>query len=146
MIDLFFESFRRTTESTLQLQRDFFGHWSQQWLSGPLSTAGRSTVWYQSLQRRWFVLTIGVLHKHRQAVDAAYRSGIELFEQICRLTDARSVEDTRKIMEAFWRKLFDVFRVQSETQLRDLQEWSERSLGMVDKARGAQVNGNGHPA
>jgi hypothetical protein len=144
MIDLVFEHFRRTTESALQMQRDFLRHWSQQWLSGPLITASQSTAWYQSLQRRWLELTISVLHRNRQALDAAYRSGIELFEQLSRLTGASSAEETREIMEGFWRKLFDIFRVQSEAQLRDLREWSEKSLDMVNTARGAHVNGNGH--
>ena len=38
------------------------------------------------------------------------------------------------------------FKVQSEAQLRDLREWSEKSLEMVNKARGTHVNGNGHRA
>jgi len=146
MIDLLLEHFRRTTESALQLQRDLLRHGSQQWLSGPLMTAGRSTAWYQSFQRRWFELIISALHRNRQALDGAYRSGIELFEQLFRLTAAGSAEETREIMEGFWRKLFDIFKVQSEAQLRDLREWSEKSLEMVNKARGAHVNGNGHRA
>jgi hypothetical protein len=146
MIDQLFESFRKASESSMQMQRDLFQQWSQQWLGGPFTTATNSTEWYRTLQRRWFDLTISVMNKNREALDAAYRSGIEALEQLFRLTDARSAEDTRQILEDFWRKLFDNFKVQSEAQFRDFQEWSAKSFEMVNSVQGARTNGKGHQA
>src|SRR6478735_4823042 len=99
MVDLLFEGFRRITESALETQRDLLRHWSQQWVGIPLGTASRSTDWYRSVQRHWFELTISTLHKNREALDTAYRSSIEMLEQLFEAAEARSTKDAFKTVE-----------------------------------------------
>ena len=90
---------------------------------GRLQAAARSVVGLE--------LGIETLHKHREALDSTYRAGIQTIEQTFRIGDAKSVEDSRKVVEDLWRKLFDLQKVQAESQFRDFQEWFQKSAGLV---------------
>jgi hypothetical protein len=135
MFDQVLDSFRKASESSLQMQQEVFKHWSQQWLTGPPNVAGVSTEWTRTIQRRWGELTIEMLNKHRAALDTAYSSGIQAIEQTLRVTEARSTEDYRRMVEDIWRKLFDNLKGQSEAQFRDFQRWAEQSFDIVQKAQ-----------
>lgn len=133
MFDQMFESFRRASESALQAQHEMFRQWAQQW---PTSPAGLSSDWGDA-QKRWVESTTDALNKHRAIVDATYKSGIELIESAFRVTEAKSPEDYRRLVEDLWRKLSDTFKKQSETQLREFQSATERWL---EKSQVAQNN------
>ena len=59
-------------------------------------------------QRRWLELGVEMLNKHRETLDAAYKSGIELIEQTFHVAEAKSTDDYRHMIEELWRKLFDL--------------------------------------
>src|SRR5215470_1189280 len=99
MFDQVLDSFRRASESSLQMQQEMFKHWSQQWLAGPPNVAGVSTEWTRNVQKRWGELTIEMLNKHRAAVDSTYSAGIQAVEQALRVGEARSTEDYRRMVE-----------------------------------------------
>jgi len=135
MLEQPFEGFRKASESSLQLQQELFKHWAQQWLSTP-PNFGISAEWSRNFQKRWMDSTLELLNKHRESVETAYKSGIQLIEQAFRVSEAKSAEDYRKIAEDVWRKLFETFKTQSEAQLRDFLKWAESSLDMAQKATG----------
>lgn len=134
MFEQLFETFRKASESTLQMQQDMFRYWSQQWTAAPPNMAGMSADWGRNLQKRWLELAVETMNKHREALDSTYRSGIQLIEQTFRVTDARSPDDYRRMTEELWRKLFDAFKNQSESQFREFQNLAERSFEMARKA------------
>jgi hypothetical protein len=135
MFDQMLDSFRKATESTLQIQQDMFKTWTQQLFAAPPTAAGASTEWGRSFQKRWIELTIEFLNKHRESLDNLYKAGIEVMEQSFRVSDAKSPEDYRRIAEDVWRKLFDTFKAQYETQFHDFQEWTEKSFEMSQRAQ-----------
>ena len=135
MFDQVFESFRKASESSLQIQQDMFKHWSQQWLSAPPSAADASTEWSRTFQKRWLQLLLEALNGHRESLDSAYRSGIQLIEQTFRVSEAKSTEDYRRMTEDIWRKLFETVKAQSDTQIREFQTWAAKSLEMVQTAQ-----------
>ena len=135
MFEQAFEGFRRASESSLQLQQELFRTWAQQWLSTP-PNVGVSTEWGRTFQKRWTELTIELLNKHRESIETAYKSGIELAEHAFRVSDAKSSEDYRRIAEEMWRKLFETLKIQSENQLRDFLKLAESSFDMAQKATG----------
>jgi hypothetical protein len=146
MIDQLFEGFRKASESSLQMQRDALKNWTQQWLSGPTNSAAATTEWYRTLQKRWIDLTIELLKRNRDSFDAASQSGIEIIEQMFRAVEAKSADDYRRFTEDLWRKLFDTFKAQAETQFREFQEFSEKSFAIVQNAQSTRPNGHGQPA
>jgi hypothetical protein len=143
MFDQLFDSFRKASESSLQMQQDVFRQWTQQWLAAPSSAAGASTEWSRDLQKRWVDLTLELLNDHRTSLDAAYKSAIQAVEQTFRVSEAKSPEEYRKGTEELGRKLFDTFKEQSETQFREFQKWSERTADLIQRAQAetqAQAN------
>jgi hypothetical protein len=128
MFDLVFSTFRKAAESSLQLPLDFYKTWSQQLLTLQPRVNGTPYEWGRLLQRRSADLLLQTLHQHRESLDAAYRAGIQLFEQAFRLSDAKSSEDVRRVSEDLWRKLLDVLKQQSDAQIRDFQTWAGKSM------------------
>lgn len=103
MMDQFFDNFRKASESSLQIQQEFLKQWTQPWLSGgPFGGAGGAGAAGdagRNVQRRWVELGVDLLNKHRQSVDATYAAGIQLIEQTFRVSDAKSPDDYRHVME-----------------------------------------------
>lgn len=136
MLDQLLEDFRKATESALQMQQEMFKHSTQQWLAAP-QNAGASAEWARSLQKQWMELSIEMLNKHREALESTYRTGIQVIEQGFRVSEAKSSEEYRRIVEELWRQLLKTFMERSESQLRDLQKWTEQSFEMAQKAAAA---------
>ncbi len=128
MLDLMFEALRKASESSSQMPLEVYKRWSQQMLSGQPLLAGGAFDWSRTLQRRWIELVVESLHKHRESLDATYRSGIQLIEQTLRSSEAGSPEDYRRATEEVWRRLVDLLKQQSESQVRDFQTWAQKSL------------------
>jgi hypothetical protein len=135
MFDQLFENFRKASESSLQMQQDIFKHLTQQWVAGAPNAAGASTEWTRAQQKRSLEMALELLNKHREALDSAYRSGIAVVEQTFRLSEAKSQEDYRRMVEDLWRKLFETVRDQSETQFKEFQRWSEKTVEMAQNAQ-----------
>jgi hypothetical protein len=135
MLDQMFDTFRKASESSLQMQQEMFKQWAQQWPTMPLNAAGVSADWVRTFQKRWIDFETGLLNKHRESLDTMYKSGIHFIEQSFRLTEAKSPEDYRRMVEELWRKVFTVYKDQSESQLRDFQKAVEEWFEMVPKAK-----------
>jgi hypothetical protein len=135
MFDHLFESYRKASESWLQMQQDTFRQLAQQWLSTPQAATGASTEWNRNFQKRWLDLALDILEKHRESLDSMYKSGIQIIEQTFRVSEAKTSEEYRKIVEDLWRKLFETFKTQSETQFREFQGWAEKSMDIVENAQ-----------
>ena len=136
MFDQLFETFRKASESTLQAQQEMFKQWVQHWPSPAPLASGLSSDW-NHVQKRLKDSTTEALNKHRTLLDAAYRSGIEVIEHSFKVSEAKSPEDYRRLVEELWRKLTDTFKAQSEAQARDFQSATERWL---DKNQNQNLN------
>jgi hypothetical protein len=127
MLDQVIESFRKASESSMQMQQDLFKRWTQQWFT---TTSGNGTAtaaeWGGPLQRRSMDLAIEALNKHRESLEATYRSNIQVLEQAFRVSEARSPEDCRRMIEDLWRNVLAIMKDQSETQFRELMRWTEK--------------------
>jgi len=135
MFDQVFEGFRKASESSLQMQQELFRHFTQQFLSTQPNAAGMSADWSRNMQKRCLELGMEMLNRHRESIDGMYKSGIQMIEQTFRLSEIKSPDDYRRLVEDLWRKLFDTLKDQSESQFRDFQKWSERSAGIMQDGR-----------
>jgi hypothetical protein len=129
MLDQLFETFRKASESSLHMQQDMFKYWTQQWTGA--SSAGGSTEWSRTYQKQ----IIELLNKQREALDSAFKAGIQLIEQTFRAGEAKSPDEYRRTMEDLWRNLIDTFRTQTESQYREFQKWSEKSFDMAQNGQ-----------
>jgi len=140
MLDQLLDTFRKASESSLRMQQDVFKTLTQQWttpFAGAASATSPTGENAAAFQKRFATLSLELLKKHREALDSAYASGIQIFEQALRMTDARSPEDFRKVSEDVWRKLADTYKTESEARFRDLQKWMDDSFQAAQKAKPA---------
>lgn len=135
MFDQMLDGFRKATESSLQFQQEVFKQLTQQWMSAQPNLGSASADWTRPIQKRWMELTIEMLNKHRTSLDAMYSSGIQAIEQSFRITEAKSTDDYRRIVDELWHRLFDTLKGQMENQFRDFQRWSEQSFDIAQKAQ-----------
>jgi hypothetical protein len=140
MFDQIVDGVRKASESSLQLQQEMFRNWTRLWFSAapPAAMSGLPGVpgeWDRAGQKRWMELGLELLNKHREAIDGTYKAGIQIIEQTFHLSEAKSGDDYRKLVEELWRKLFDLQKEQAESQFRDFQQWIEKSAGLVQGAR-----------
>ena len=133
MFDQLFESFRKASESSLQAQQDMFKQWVQQWPSAPLNTTGVSAEWNEAFQKRMFEASTEALNKHRELLDATYKSGIQVIEQTFRVTEAKSPDDYRRMVEELWHKLSETFKQTAEAQFREFQKTTEKWMEMTQQ-------------
>jgi hypothetical protein len=135
MYDQMFETYRKSSESWLQMQQDMFRNVAQQWLTTPPSTAGMATDFHRNVQKRWMELAIEILNRHRESLDTTYRSLIQLVEQTSKMSEVKSSDEYRRGVEEMWRNWFETVKSQSETQFRDVQTWAGKSLEIVQSAQ-----------
>ncbi len=130
MLNQLFEDFSKASESSMQMQKEMLRFWTQQCLSAP-QTAGLSSELVGNLEKRWIELSVEMLNKHKEALESSYASGIQMIEQSFHLTEAKSPEEYRKMVEDLWRKLIKTSIDRSEAQLQDLRKWTDKSLEMA---------------
>jgi len=135
MLDQVFDSLRTASESSVQMQQEMFKQWTRQWSGAPVNAAGVSAEWVQKFQKGWIEFATDSLNKHRKSLDSVYSAGIGAIEQTFRLSEAKTPEDYRRLTEELWRKLYDTFKDQSETQLRDFQKSVEKLFELVPKPK-----------
>jgi hypothetical protein len=140
MFDQMFEDFHKASESSLHMQQEVFKNLAQQWLSPTF--LGVSAERSRAMQKQWMELAIEMLHKHRESLEATYKSGIQVIEQTFHVSEAKSPEEYRRLVEGLWRQLLDIFKNHSETQLREFQNWAEKSF---ESARKATVSSQTQP-
>lgn len=140
MSDQIFDTYRRASESWFQMQQDLFRSAAQgsffgptffgSTLGGPASgpTAGH---WPPEARKRWVDLVVEIMHRHRESMDALYRSVIHVVEKASQIPEAQSSEDARRATEDLWNGWLESVKNQSESQLRDARRFAEKSLEIV---------------
>jgi len=141
MFDQLLELSRKAAESSLQMQQVLFKHLTQDLLSPSSTPAGISADWSGTMRKRWTDFTVDALNKQRESVDATFRAGIQAIEQIARVSEAKSAEEGVRTTEEVWRRLFDTYKGQAESRLREFQTWAEKSFEMAHKTEASQAPG-----
>jgi hypothetical protein len=132
MTDQLFDDFRKSSESLLAMQEDVFKRW-QRLLLAQLGVGERG-AWEQNLQKRARELMVTMLNKHREFIDATYRSHNELFEQALRAAEATSPDEYRHIVDDLRRKSLATLREQSESRIRELYNMADEAFEYTRKA------------
>ncbi|MGA8743185.1 MAG: hypothetical protein WB561_18500 [Terracidiphilus sp.] len=133
MLNQLFEDFSKASESSLQMQQEMLKMWTQQWLSSSHST-GVSAEWARTFEKRWIELAIEMLNRHKEGLESTYSSGIQTIEQTFRLSEAKSSDEYRRMVEGLWQQLLKTSMDQSEAQLREFRKFTEKSFETAQKA------------
>lgn len=130
--DQMFDSFRKASMTSMQMQQEMFKQWTQQW-PWPGGGAGGSMDWAQRLQSRWVEFTTDMLNRHRESLDTMYKLAIQMMEQVSRLSESKSPEEYNRGMEEMRGKMFETFKEQSDTQMREIQKSAEKWFDVLLK-------------
>ena len=139
MYESAFETYRKLSESWLAAQQEMFRKTIEQWPK--TDAAGGGTAAPQSsgeAQTKTIELIVEMLSRQRESLDASYRSFIQLVEQTTRISEAKSPEQARVLVEDLWRRWFETLKTQSESQFRDIHTWTDKYLNIARSAQGAQ--------
>ena len=117
----------------MQVQQDMLKTGAQPWMSSGNAAGGD---WNRTLQKRSLELTVELLNRQREALETIYKSAIHMLEQTSKISEAKSPEEFRRMVEDAWREWFESLKSQSETQFREAQTWAGKSLELV---KGAQA-------
>ena len=124
MFDQLFDGFRKASESSIMAQQEMLKQWVQQWPSASLSAASTAIERNNSIQKLWVESAAEALNRQRELLNTTYRAGMNFVEQSARISDAKSPDDYRRMVEDLWRKMFESLKDQTEAQLQDLRKTS----------------------
>ena len=128
MFDQLFDGLRKASESSVVAQQEMLKQWIQQWPSASLSAASTAIERNSSLHKRMVESAAESLNRQRELMNATCRASIQFVEQSARISDAKSPDDYRRLVEELWRKVFEGLKEQSEAQLQELRKASEAFL------------------
>ncbi|HEX3905296.1 MAG TPA: hypothetical protein VH853_20890 [Polyangia bacterium] len=128
MADQLFDTYRKASESWMQMQQDLFRNAGQPSFFAPPPGMAGGPDWARNAHKRWAELTGEMLNRQRESVDALYKSLIQAVEQASRISEAKSSEDYRRATEEIWGKWFESVKNHSEAQFRDAQTFAGKSM------------------
>jgi hypothetical protein len=138
MIDQVFDNFRKASESTMQMQQEFFKQWASQWTNAAPAVPGTPASWAEqahTFQKRWLDTVTELMNKHRESLDSQYKAGIKTIEESFRVTEAKSPDDYRRLSEELWRKGFESLKCSTEGQIRDFQAAVQKWFELMPKPK-----------
>jgi hypothetical protein len=137
MFDQVMDTFRKATESTLQMQQQMLQQWSQQWSQFPVAAEPSEgtpvSEQVQSFQKQASTAVTDLLKKHRETLDAQYAAGIRTIEEAFRAGEAKDPAQFLRLTEEFWKHSFDCLKAMAEDQVKGLQSATQNWLETVTK-------------
>jgi hypothetical protein len=140
MFEQVFDSYRKAVEASFKMQQEMFQQWLNGWPGQVQGNAhGRSIGslddQIRSYQKQWSETVRATLDKHRESLNAQYRSGIEAIESAFRTTEAHTPEEYWRLTQEFWRKSIDSFKLAFESQVKYLERVTDMWFQLVAKRK-----------
>jgi hypothetical protein len=120
MFEQTFETLRRATDATLQIQQEAFRKWVNLWPSMPVAPPAWGDQ-FPRAQKQWTEFVAELVKKQRQVFETQFNAGLKGIEEACRLAEARNPEELRALAVELWKKSFDSVREAFEAQMKALQ-------------------------
>lgn len=132
MFEMVFESLKKATEVSLQVQQEALKKWVSLWpgvpvMSGPVAEQA------QKFQKKWAEFYEEVLKKQREALAAQFQAGLRHIEDGFRLAETKDPAEWRAKTIELWQKVFETLHQTFEAQARDLQALAGRWTELVSK-------------
>jgi hypothetical protein len=132
MFELAFESLKKATEVSLQMQQEAIKKWVGLWPGLPVGP-GPIPEKAQKFQKKWAEFYEEVLKKQREALAAQFQAGLKYIEEGFRLAETKDPAELRAKTIELWQKVFETLREAFEAQVRDFQALAGRWTELVSK-------------
>lgn len=116
------DNVRKSVETNLQTQQEFFRQCAQAW---PTGGQGANLPWAEGVQRwqkQWSTGVTDMLRKHRETLDRQYKENIEALEDAFRVAQSQDPEEFSRRAQELCRKSLDLVKELGERQVREFQE------------------------
>ena len=133
MFDTAFESMRKATESTFQIQQEAFKQLAGAWPGFPPSQPAPIEQVLR-FQRKWAEVMCDLVKKQSESFEAQFKAGLANIEEAFRLGTVKDPEELRARTMELWQKTFDCLRRSYEAQQRDFQTAATRWTELMMKA------------
>jgi len=135
MLDQILDNYRKAVESTIQLQQEMLKRWTQNWpgMPGSLAAPAAGTGQLGDTQKKLTEALTDMLNKHRETLDAQYRTGIKTIEDAFRLSEAKDPAQYRKLVEELWRQSIECLTTVAEAQINNVRSAMEKSFELAPK-------------
>jgi hypothetical protein len=137
MYEQVMETFRKATESTIQIQQQMLRQWTQFWPQMPgMPTTNFGAPWLdqlQSFQKQMATSVTDLLKKHRETLDTQYSAGIRAIEEAFRVGEAKDPAQLKKLTEDLWKQSFECLKTSSESQMKEFQLVVEKWMETMSK-------------
>lgn len=131
MFDQVFDSMRKATEETVQMQQEMFKKWLSLWPGFPLPASWTEQV--QEIQKKWVEAANDMLRRQREAMQGQFDAGLQNIEKAFQLCEAKTGEELRTKTIELWQKCFQSLRQAFEAQVRESQATMKKVLEMTTK-------------
>jgi hypothetical protein len=128
MFDPVFESMRKATETTIQLQQDLFKKWVSLYpeaMVPPLPCGEQAQKFY----KKWAEVVTESLARQRGVLEAQCHAGLKNLEAAFAVASAKDPEELKARTRELWQKSFDCLRLALEAQAKEYQaaaaQWTE---------------------
>ncbi len=132
MFELVFDSLRRTTELSLQMQQDAFRRWAGIWPGAPMGPVVIPQQ-AQAFQKKWAEFFEETLKAQRETIGVQFKAGLKNIEDAFKLAECKDPAELRAKTVELWQKVFETLHQAYEAQVRDLQALASRWTEMVTK-------------
>jgi len=127
MFEQVFESLRKATETSIQMQQEMFKKWVSLWpVVPPFPPVGEPFV---KFQKKWAEFAGDLARKQRETLEAQFSAGLKNIEEAFGLAGATNPEELRARTVELWQKSFESLRQLYDAQVRDFQgvvaKWTE---------------------
>jgi hypothetical protein len=126
MFEPVFESLRKATDATVQMQQELFNKWARLFPALPMVPAAYEPV---KFQKRCLEVITELTNKQRESLEAQFNAGVRTVEEAFRLCEAKDPEELRAKTVELWQKTFDSLRQVYDAQAKDFQtavvKWGE---------------------
>lgn len=127
-----FDTFRKATDATLQMQQDLLRQWSTFWPGFPKP---QPTEQVQQFQKDWSQAITELTRKYLDSWDRQYKAGLESLEKAFQVAEAKDAEGIRENMKELWQKSFDCLKNVAQIQMQTFQTGVEKWLELAKKTR-----------
>ena len=128
MFDQVFESVRKATETTVQMQQELFKKWVSLWPGTP-PTPPAWAPQFEQFQKKWGEVVNELMTRQKEAVEFQFKAGMENIEKAFHVGEAKTTEELRARTVELWKKCFEGFQKTYEAQLKDfeaaMKKWAE---------------------
>jgi hypothetical protein len=128
MFDTVYESLRRATETTIQVQQELFKKWMS-FAAGAQAPGPPEAEQAQKIRKKWAEAVAETLTRQREVLEKQFNAGLKGLEAAFAVPAAKDAEELRARTFELWQQSFNCLKQAFEAQAKEFEasvaRWSQ---------------------